>query len=263
MLGGHAIGTIVAMSRAAGKGFQLPAAALEWLVGQEPSRVLTLSGTGLPRTMARHGHDVFALDRSPRVLSQLANEPGVTPIAAQAEQLPFDPCQFDLVVSHQVFHRYAPGLVLSEMARVLRPGGHVAVSYLVRDDSVPWVRRLVGMIRELDPDAMAGSFGAESVEELVASKYFHQVEKRNFRHWVPISREAMLRMTSDLPAVQGLAERERTGFLDEVGQLFDDSAPGIGDLRLPYQLRCWRAEVNHEELTAPIAVDDDGLVIPL
>lgn len=244
-------------------GFHLPPAAIDWLVGEAPKRVLTLSSSSLPRTLLHAGHDVFAIDKQTRVVRALAQVPGITTVAAQAESLPFDPCSFDVVATHQVFHRYAPGLVLSEMARVLRPGGHAAVSYLVRDDSVPWVRRLVHLVQQLDPSAMAGSFGAESVGELLDSKYFPTSSHRSFRHWVPTSRESLVTMAANLPATSGLAEPERTGFLAAVAALYDESAPGAGELRLPYTLMCWRANVDHQELTAPIEVDDNGLVIPI
>lgn len=243
------------------RGVRFPPAALDWLVGPAPLRVLALSGSALPRTLHRAGHDVFAVDTSTEVVGGLRNV--ATAVVAQAESLPFDPCQFDVVSSHQVFHRYAPGLVLSEMARVLRPGGHVGVSYLVRDDSVPWVRRLVAHVQALDPHAMAGSFGTESVRELTGSKYFPRVEQKDFRQWVPLGRGGLVAMVEALPAVRGLADPERRDFLDLVQRLHDEVAPGSGDLLLPYQLRCWRAHVDHDELSAPIEIDDDGLVIPL
>lgn len=244
-------------------GFHLPPAALDWLCGGLPRRVLTLSGSWLPRTLLRAGHDVFAIDKSPHVAQALAQVPGITAVAAQAESLPFDPCAFDVVATHQVFHRYAPGLVLSEMARVLRPGGHAAVSYLVRDDSVPWVRRLVGIVHQLDPDAMKGDFGNESVTELLESKYFPTSSHRSFRHWVPATRESLIAMAANLAAAKALEAPELEDFLGQVAALYDESAPGADSLRLPYTLLCWRANVDHQELTAPIEVDDDGLVIPI
>ncbi|MGA4506411.1 class I SAM-dependent methyltransferase [Propionibacteriaceae bacterium G1746] len=251
------------MSRPAMPGFQLPPAAIDWLIGPTPQRVLTLSGSSLPRLLQRAGHAVWAIDKAPHIARSLATTGRVTAVAAQAESLPFDPCVFDVVASHQVFHLYAPGLVLSEMARVLRPGGRAAASYLVRDDSVPWVRRLVALVQSVDPDAMAGAYGADALDELRHSKYFPTFQQRSFRHWVPATRDGVLGMVGGLAVVQGMAEAERGAFLAEVGALYDDAAPGADDLQLPYTLLCVRAEVDHAELTAPIEVDDDGLVIPL
>ncbi|MGA4668959.1 class I SAM-dependent methyltransferase [Propionibacteriaceae bacterium Y1923] len=244
-------------------GFHLPPAAIDWLIGEAPRQVLTLSGAALPRALHHAGHQVFAIDKQTRVVADLAAGHQITTVVAQAESLPFDPCTFQVVAAHQVFHRYAPGLVLSEMARVLRPGGHAAVSYLVRDDSVPWVRRLVGLVQQLDPSAMTGAFGDDSVGELLDSKYFPTSTHKSFRHWVPTSREALVSMAANLPVTRGLDAPERQEFLASIEALYDESAPGADSLRLPYTLRCWRANVDHQELTAPIEVDDTGLVIPI
>ncbi|WP_203567807.1 class I SAM-dependent methyltransferase [Aestuariimicrobium ganziense] len=243
--------------------YHLPDQAVTWLTAANPLRVLTLGGATLPRVLHRAGHDVFAVDRSPQVVAALADVDGITAVVAQAESLPFQPCQFDVVLSHQDFHRFAPGLVLSEMARVLRPGGRAGVSYLVRDDSVPWVRRLTALVQKIDPAAMAGNYGADSVTHLASSKYFGGLERTQHRHWVPITRTQLLGMVEALPAIQGLAEPDRNKVLDDVARLHDDAAPGADALRLPYLLQCHRAWVDHDELTAPIEIDDDGLVIPL
>ena len=220
-------------------------------------------GTGLARRFAAQGHRVFVADRSIRAVQTLSGRPRITAVAAQAESLPFDPCQFDVVVAHQNFDQFAPGLVLSEMARVLRPGGHACVSRLVRDDSVPWVKRLVALVRTIDPDAMRGDYGDGSIQALVSSKYFPETDLSRYRHWVPTSRVEMLAMVGRLPAVTGLAEPERAELMARVGALYDDAAPGADSLRLPFQLECHRAFVSHAELTAPIEIDDAGLVIPL
>ena len=47
-----------------------------------------------------------------------------------------------------------------------------------------------------------------------------------------------------------------------IGHFF---ATGLGwePLLLPYQVRCWLAEVDHTELTAPLDLPDDGLQITL
>lgn len=242
--------------------YQIPAAALDWIVGQPRCRVLLLSGSGPARALQRAGHDVWVVDKSEQVTATMAAA-GLHAVTAEAEQLPLDPCVFDVVISHQDFHHYAPGLVLSEMARVLRPGGRAAVTYLVRDDSVPWVRRLIAKVQQLDPDAMRGNYGADSVEALQDSKYFPTVDQRSYRHWQPLTRADLLAMVQRLPAVQGLGQAQRARFLDEISDLHQQAASGAGGLRLPYTLLCWRAWVDHSELTAPIEVDDTGLVIPL
>ena len=77
---------------------------------------------------------------------------------------------------------------MTEIARVLKPGGHLAVAYNTRDDTVPWVKRLIGCCSDADPQAMRGDFGVDSVDAVADSPYFARLEHRNFRNWVPITR---------------------------------------------------------------------------
>ncbi len=49
-------------------------------------------------------------------------------VAGQVESLPFLSCHFDVVTAAATLHRFAPGLALTEIARVLKPGGRVAVT---------------------------------------------------------------------------------------------------------------------------------------
>ncbi|SER94778.1 Methyltransferase domain-containing protein [Propionibacterium cyclohexanicum] len=241
-----------------------PDAALEWLVGDDGNNeVLTLSpAAGLPRKLARRGHHVWCIDKDPARLQQMGAAPGLATVAARAEALPFAPCQFDLVLAHQIIHELAPGIAFGELARVLRPNGWVGVSYLTRDDSVPWVRRLMALMRSIDPEAMSADLGTGVTKQLVASKYFPHHEQRDFRIWIPVTRERLVTMTSRHRALASLPDREREQVLRAVGAIYDGAAAG-SELRLPYQLSCWRAYVDHSEMTTPIVIGDDALVIPL
>lgn len=243
---------------------RFPLSALQWLLGPTPQDVLHLANApGVVGLSAAEHHRLFAIDKDPTRAARLAHDPRVVAAAAEPESLPFVSCQFDRVLAHQNFHTMAPGLVLSEVARVLRPGGLFALSYLVRDDTVPWVRRLTSVVQQVDPQAMRGNFGHQSVEALLESKYFPSHDHKSFRVWISISRSAMLDMASAGRAVQELDEQRQAEFRADVARLYDETAPGSDSLRLPYQMMCWRAEVDHEELTAPISVDDTGLIIPL
>ena len=158
---------------------------------------------------------------------------------------------------------FAPGLALSEFARVLRPGGRLGISYTVRDDSVPWVKRLVAVVRRYDPDAMAGAYGTESLEALTDSAYFPQIDTRSFRRWVPIDRPGLVDMVARTAVAKQLDDQTRATLLDEVGAVYDNSARKPEPLLLPYRVSCWSAEVDHTELTAPLDLPDSGLRIPL
>jgi SAM-dependent methyltransferase len=239
-----------------------PGAAAAWMVADRPQRVLDLgSGTGSFAAMLHDaGHEVFCLDRNVNRIAVLPDRLGTRlHVAGQVESLPFLSCHFDVVTASATLHRFAPGLALTEIARVLKPGGHLAVVYNTRDDTVPWVKRLSGLLQEVDPQAMRGDFGVNSVNAVAESPYFIGLEHRNFRNWVPITRSGLLAMVERRPAVRDLDPQRRAQLLADVGTLYDNSARAPDPLLLPFQTSCWRAEVDHTK----IAIDDDMDVLQI
>ena len=239
--------------------------ALDWL-GSSARGVALIVGQGsapLAEAYHRRGHRLMVLDHEPAGVSQLRRRaPGCVPLVGAADALPLRPCMFDAVAVGQGFHTLAPGLALAEFARVLRPGGLLVVTYTVRDDSVPWVRRLVARLRRDDPDAMAGNYGEDSVAALNHSDYFTDVRERTFRRWVPMNRAGLLAMVARTPTAAALDEAARAALLDDVAALYDDAAKPPEPLLLPYRVRCWRAEVDHTDLSAPLSLTE-GLQITL
>ena len=226
---------------------------------------MVLGRESAPFAAALHpGQRLTLVDRDREGVSLLLRRaPTGMPLVAAAEALPLAPCSFDRVLLAQNFHQYAPGLALSEFARVLRPGGGLGVSYTVRDDSVPWVKRLVALVRQIDPEAMSGDYGTDSLQALTGSAYFPTVETRSFRRWVPITQSGLSAMVERTPAAQGLGADARAALLADVVALYENAARPPEPLLLPYQVQCWRAVVDHTELTAPLDLPDDGLQIQL
>ena len=165
----------------------LPPEALTWLAVWPGVRGLTFGGSLLPQRLEEAGHTVFAMADTDRDMRRLLALQNIIPFWARPEAIPIDPCQFDVVFAHQSFHLFDPGQALSEIARVLRPGGCFSASYIIRDDSVPWVRRLTALMRHYDPMAMRGDYGHTSLAAVDDSKYFPEVEHRAFRIWQTVS----------------------------------------------------------------------------
>ncbi|QDP95116.1 class I SAM-dependent methyltransferase [Microlunatus elymi] len=243
-----------------------PEAAITWMLGETPLRVLDLgSDRGrLARMMAAAGHQVYCLDRSAKKIARIATLiPNGLHTSAQAEALPFADQQFDVVSSAESLHRFAPGLVGAEMARVLRPGGRLVAVYNTRDDTVPWVKKLARILQFVDPEAMRGDFGQDSVSAIADGPYFTDLERKDFRNWVPINRDGLLQMVRRRPVTAQLAEADRDRLLNEVGGLYDSYARSPEPLLLPFQASCWRARVDHSELVPSGVEDDEALEIPL
>ena len=241
------------------------AGALDWLTGDSRGPTLILGQVSAPFAAGLRGrHRLTLVDRDRDAVSELLRRaPSGLPMVAAAEALPLAPCSFDRVLLAQNFHTFAPGLALSEFARVLRPGGRLGIAYTVRDDSVPWVKRLVAAMRRYDPDAMAGDYGTDALQALADSAYFPHTETRSFRRWMPIDRPGLIAMAERTPSTQALDAPERAALLEEVGAVYDNSARPPEPLLLPFRVSCWLAEVDHTELTAPLDLPDDGLQITL
>jgi SAM-dependent methyltransferase len=102
-------------------------AALPPLAGR---RVLEVgAGTGLAtRGLLDAGAGVVATDLGPRMLGRLrASLPAVPAAVARAEALPFADGAFDAVCAAQAWHWVDVPAAAAQVARVLRPGGWLAV----------------------------------------------------------------------------------------------------------------------------------------
>lgn len=112
-------------------------AALARALGKDGLGALLDVGTGTGRMaelFAPSASHVTAFDKSPEMLriarARLQNLPaeGMALVQGDFTALPFADDSFDTVLFHQVLHyAQAPEVVLSEAARVTRPGGTVAV----------------------------------------------------------------------------------------------------------------------------------------
>ena len=242
-----------------------PAAAVDWLTPAVTGSVLAI-GRPSAGVAARYPDSIHVVvsDRSPAAVRATCHRyPHFRGVGAAPDALPFLPCSFAEVLVAQGMHRLPPRLALDEFARVLSPGGRLAVVYTVRDDSVPWVRRLAALLRTYDPDAMSAAAELASVSALTASAHFPHVEHRSFRRWVPVTRDGMLEMVSNAPTLVNLPDPDASRLLAEVEALYESSARSPEPLLLPYSVLCWRATVDHSELSAALRLPEDGLQINL
>ena len=113
-------------------------------LGVEPEeRALDVAaGTGsISRLLRQSGADVVSLDQSAQMLTEAAQR-GAAGVRAGAERLPFVDAAFDLVTFGYLL-RYVDDLpaALTELARVLRPGGRMGMVEFGRPTGVwsgPW-----------------------------------------------------------------------------------------------------------------------------
>jgi ubiquinone/menaquinone biosynthesis C-methylase UbiE len=225
-----------------------PADAVAWLAGGEARVVLELgAGTGkLTRELVDQGHAVFATDPDEAMLAVLRERvPEVSAKVATAEEIPANDRSVDVVVVAQAFHWFDHEVALPEIARVLKPGGHVALVWNSRDERIPWVRRMGAILGRQDLDT-------SSSERLVHSDLFGFMEEASFKHWQEIDRETILDMARSRSSFAVMDESERESHLAEVLAFYDEYGRGMDGMRIPYVTRCYRAVVvDRDEQTTP------------
>ena len=214
-----------------------PADAVLWLAGETPCDVVDLgAGTGkLTRSLAALGHHVVAVEPLGEMLDRLrAAVPGVTAVAGSAESMPLPDGAADVVACAQAFHWFDQEPALAEIARVLRPGGRLALVWNVRDERVPWVSEL--------SDAMVGRTGVDrgAAAPIEQSGLYGPVEHATFEHTQTVDRDALRALVLSRSYCAVLPEEERAPILGRVDRLFDEHARD-GLLTLPYVVECFRA----------------------
>lgn len=239
-----------------------PAEAAEWLVGKangDPKRVLELgAGTGkFTELLVAAGHHVIATDPLPEMLGFLkVRVPGIEAMVATAEQLPVPSRSVDFVVCAQSFHWFDHDVALAEIARVLRPGGTVGLVWNVRDQGIPWVRKLGAIIEN-------GSAETDDADPLRECEYFGEVAEREYRFWQHLRRDELFDLIRSRSNIAVLPEHSREDVLARVGALYDDYGRGPDGMKLPYLTRCYKTTVVNQP-PAPVVmarVVDDAIAV--
>jgi SAM-dependent methyltransferase len=244
-----------------------PPEAAAWLAGTTPARVLELgAGTGLlTADLAALGHRVLATDPLAPMLRHLAARvPGVPVAQARAEQIPLPSRSVDRVVSAQAFHWFDLERALPEIARVLRPGGEIALVWNERDARIPWVKRLGDVLGNQEQNT-------DPTHDLIRSGLFGYVETASFRFWQPLDRELLHDLIRSRSNIAMMAETERQRVLRKADALYDDYGRGADGMLLPYRTLCFKAVVRPQPdpepapgraMTPPPGDDDtDALLI--
>lgn len=218
-----------------------PRDAAAWLAGSSPLSVLELgSGTGkLTEQLVALGHDVHATDPDPAMLDLLARKlPEVRISQTTAEEIPAADASYDVVVAAQCYHWFDKERALPEIARVLKRGGVFAMVWNVRDERIPWVKRLGHLIGRQD---VTGSGPDDALE---GSPYFGPVESETFKQWQVVDRESIQDLVLSRSNVAVLGAEQREAKLREVLAFYDDFGRGMDGMQVPYVVQCFRATVG-------------------
>lgn len=196
-----------------------------------PGAVVDLAaGTGiLTGQLRRAGRQVVALEPLAEMLAQLRlAQPGVPAAQAVAESLPLRDGSLAGVTVAQAFHWFDVAAALAELARALAPKGVLAMVWNVRDESVPWVRRLTDLIEARSGGRPYAEHRDHLWEEVVERDgRFEHLGTHRFANPVPSSVELVAERVRSTSFVAVMPAAERDALVAEVVDLLA-GAPEVG-----------------------------------
>jgi SAM-dependent methyltransferase len=216
-----------------------PAAAIDWVLPDGVSDVLDLAaGTGkLTGSLLARGLTVTAVEPDPAMLGELRKRfPAATALIGTAERIPLDDCSVDAVVVGQAFHWFDVPEALSEIGRVLRPGGRVGALWNYEDNRVPWVSGFDSLVRT------GVSRGWTYPAPLPDHPLFEPFERSDLDHSVRRTAETMIAMVGTYSHMLVAGDEERAAINDKIrAYLRARPETAHGEFDLPLRTYAYRA----------------------
>ncbi|MFJ8622091.1 class I SAM-dependent methyltransferase [Kitasatospora sp. NPDC093550] len=218
-----------------------PQALIGSAVPREARRVLDLgAGTGkLTRLLVEAGLDVVAVEPDGGMRAQLAAAvPKAAVRAGSAERIPLPDGSVDAVVVAQAWHWFDPAAAVPEIARVLAPGGTLALVWNVRDECEPWAAELGALMHR--------STGQRIDTSPAVPAPFGPPERLEIRWEHATTPAGIVDMVASRSYVIALPEAERARLLADVEQLLagHPDLAGRETIALPYVTRCTRVRLG-------------------
>jgi SAM-dependent methyltransferase len=227
-----------------------PSEAVAWLVDRleiESSKaVLDLAaGTGkLTRQLIPTGASIVAVEPVAEMRARLERElPGVDVLDGTAEEIPLPDSAVDAVAVGQAFHWFANERALTEIHRVLRPGGRLGLIWNARDESADWVARLTEIIEPHRGDVPR--YVSRRWERAFATTtLFEPLEERQFPFAHALDGETLAARVASISFVAALPPEQRERVLADVRQLAatHPELRGKATFPLPYRTAAFVTE---------------------
>ncbi len=193
------------------------------------------AGTGkLTRGLVSLGATVVAVEPVAGMRAQLsAVLPAVEVLDGTAEAIPLPDASVDVVAVAQAFHWFDAPAAFGEIARVLRPGGRLALLWNERDEATPWVAEMSRLIRW--HERTVSRYQHVSWPDIVAaSGRFAALQERTI-HWAqPMTRDLLADRVRSISYIAAMSEPQREQLVAEVVHLVRRLAEPIP---LPYVCR--------------------------
>jgi SAM-dependent methyltransferase len=204
------------------------------------------AGTGIStRLLVPSGASVTAVEPVAEMRAVLREVvPDVTTVAATAEALPFAAGALDAVTAFQAFHWFDADAALSELQRVLRPGGRLALVWNARDRTVPWVDAVWSVMDRVEKRAPWRDHDRWADSALASPRWFGPRHEATFRHDQAMTPDEVVDRIRGVSHVAVLDRDAQAEVLHEVRSILathPDTA-GRTELALPYRVDAYWCE---------------------
>lgn len=205
------------------------------------------AGTGRASlAMAARGWRVTAVEPGEAMLDVLTARFAEARLAiataqASAEATGLAPGSVDLATAGQAFHWFDHARALSEMGRIVRPGGGIALFWNIRDaDASQFVRAYMELLEAHGTDASTRGPGRHPDTRvwLRQSGVFEAAVFFQIRHSVSMSPEEFIGLAFTSSYVRALAPDRAAAFRADLEELATRHAAETGALEIPYVVDC-------------------------
>jgi SAM-dependent methyltransferase len=162
--------------------------------------------------------------------------PSALPLAGTAEAIPLGEATVDAAVAAQAFHWFDHDAALTELARVLRPGGRLALTWNVRDRSVDWSRQLTEIVDRVAGDAPR-HLTAPWRAAFDRADRFTSVDEASFPNPVLVTPDQLLDRVASISFVAAADTGDRQTVLDEVRAMLATHPDLAGRERISFPYR--------------------------
>ncbi|QWF81448.1 class I SAM-dependent methyltransferase [Amycolatopsis sp. CA-230715] len=211
-----------------------PVEALAWgLPEGDRGRIIDLAaGTGkLTGNLLSLGDvTVVAVEPDDQMRAELSKRlPAVKAYPGTAERIPLPDDSADAVFAGQAFHWFDVDSALTEIARILRPGGTVTALWNHDDESVPWVAAFSALVR-----TGVSRGWADEDRPLPGHPAFHPFERARFSHSQRRTAETLTATVATHSRFLVTAEAERAAALAKVREFLRTTPEtAVGEFELP------------------------------
>lgn len=222
-----------------------PPEALDWLVPAGCAVAVELgAGTGLfTRALERRAGQVIAVEPDDRMRAVLAaRSPGVRAVAGRGEEIPVPDASADGVFVSSAWHWLDHDVAVPEIARVLRDGGRLGVTWTSRDRRADWVAGLDAFRRPRGSGPSGDATRRRRREvTLPPGAPFGNLESASFTFTRTMTADDVAAWLGTDSGLITAPDEERAATIARARAALAPLADANGRIEVPMRSSCWRA----------------------